>query len=106
MSAPGNAPQKGMDMSNVHCFETTGEAYDACQCDEGIKDGDVLVIKSEGVVGVADTWPFAVTVKSGDLHSLKGDATEESVGAEKPVLAAGWRAARELAIGLGFEVKP
>jgi hypothetical protein len=48
-------------MTIIH-FPTSGEAYDACQRDETINDGDVLVITSEGVVGIADTWPVAVTV--------------------------------------------
>jgi hypothetical protein len=52
----------------VHQFESSGEAYDATQCDESIKNGDVLVIASEGVIGIADTWPVAVTIAKGELH--------------------------------------
>ena len=55
---------------SIHKFESTREAYDACQCDEDIKRGDLLVIESEGVVGVADTWPYAITEECGDLHQL------------------------------------
>lgn len=54
----------------THQFSSTGEAYDACQCDEDIQDGDILVIESEGVIGVADTWPVAVTAEHGSLHSF------------------------------------
>lgn len=54
----------------IHVFSSTGAAYDACQCDAEIKDGDILVIPSEGVVGIADTWPFAITAKRGALHGL------------------------------------
>lgn len=55
----------------THYFDTTGEAYDACQCDEKVKDGDTLVVLSEEVVGIADTWPYAITVNHGDLHQAK-----------------------------------
>ena len=54
----------------ILCFESTGDAYDACQCDESVRDGDILLIVSEGVVGIADTWPVAVTEKHGNLHTL------------------------------------
>jgi len=55
---------------SIHKFESTVDAYNACQCDEGIKQGDLLVIESEGVVGVADTWPYAITEAHGSLHRL------------------------------------
>lgn len=62
----------------VHKFDSTGDAYDACQCDEEIKKGDLLVIESEKVIGIADTWPVAVTTESGELHSVEpGYALEE-----------------------------
>lgn len=54
----------------IHRFASTGEAYDATQCDDEIRNGDVLVIVPEGVVGIADTWPFAVTKNFGELHRL------------------------------------
>ena len=56
---------------SIHKFESTKEAYDACQWDEDIKRGDLLVIESEGVVGVADTWPYAITEAHGELHQLE-----------------------------------
>ena len=56
--------------SRVHHFASTHEAYDACQTDDSIATGDTLVIESERVVGVADTWPFAVTAECGDLHIM------------------------------------
>lgn len=52
----------------VHIFDTTDDAYDACQTDETIRDGDVLVIPGERVVGIACTWPFACTTERGALH--------------------------------------
>jgi len=56
--------------SNIHWFADTGEAYDATQCDESVHQGDILVIPSEQVVGVAYTWPIAVTFEHGNLHTL------------------------------------
>lgn len=57
----------------IHFFESTGKAYNACQCSDEIKTGDILFIPSEGVVGIADAWPVAVTANHGDLHSaVKG----------------------------------
>ena len=58
-------------LNMIHHFQTTGEAYDACQCDETITSGDVLVILPEGVVGIADTWPVAVTLNHGNLPDLE-----------------------------------
>ncbi|MFF8283293.1 hypothetical protein ACF06W_11290 [Streptomyces albus] len=55
----------------VWTFYSTGEAYGAVQCRDEIRDGDVLVIEREQVVGIAHTWPFALTEKYGDLHTLK-----------------------------------
>lgn len=64
--------------NKAHLFDSTGEAYNACQCNSEIKTGDTLVIGSEGVVGLADTWPFAVTDESGDLHSVNREAATPS----------------------------
>lgn len=50
------------------CFQDTRDAYDACQCDERIKNGDALLIGGSQVVGLAGTWPIAVTAASGGLH--------------------------------------
>ena len=64
----------------IHIFDSTGDAYDACQCDENVTRGDILYIPSENVVGLADTWPVAITKEYGQLHTasaageLTGDA--------------------------------
>jgi hypothetical protein len=62
----------------MHKFSDTGTAYDCTQCGctfEGgvetqVKNGDLLLIDTEQVVGVTDTWPFVVTAAAGKLHSL------------------------------------
>ena len=56
-------------MVKIHEFDSTGEAYDASQCDESIDNGDVLVVASEGVVGVLyKAWPVAVTERAGNFE--------------------------------------
>lgn len=65
----------------IHRFDSTEEAYDACQCDDTIQKGDLLLIESEGVVGIADTWPMAVTAKRGELHGIADwNAAAEHLG--------------------------
>jgi len=86
----------------MNTFDSTGDAYDATQCDDSIQNGDALVIQCEGVVGLAWTWPVAVTLQAGDLHAVNGSAAGV-------VADAGWapeqiRAAVELADGFKFPV--
>jgi hypothetical protein len=61
--------QTNGDKAMKHYFETSGHAYNASQCDENIQTGDLLIILSEKVIGIADTWPFAVTKAHGKLHT-------------------------------------
>lgn len=85
---------------NVHSFGSTGEAYDACQCDDEIQTGDVLVIENEKVAGVAHTWPVAVTREAGKLHQLAPGYKPEEVGA---VFALGFVEAKRIAAERGWE---
>ena len=56
----------------IHFFGSSGEAYDASQCDENIKHGDLLVVAEEGVVGVlCQAWPVAITEECGVFHRAK-----------------------------------
>ncbi|MFJ1731486.1 hypothetical protein [Streptomyces sp. NPDC088254] len=58
----------------VHHFDSTGSAYNQTQCRDDIRDGDVLVVEGEGVVGfLRSAWPAAVTVAYGELHRIEGD---------------------------------
>lgn len=57
----------------VYRFTDTDTAYDVTQSEErhhmGIRDGDILVVESEGVVGVlANNWPIALTEAHGQFH--------------------------------------
>jgi hypothetical protein len=78
----------------VHKFDNTGDAYDACQCDDDINTGDVLVIEPEGVVGIAWVWPFALTAAHGALHTLNDGADPTTMDDGK--FAAGVAEARKL----------
>ena len=90
-------------MTKIHHFDSTGDAYDACQCDDNIDTGDVLVIDNENVVGLAWVWPFALTEACGKLHTLTADtdpltfedgkfaagvAVARAIIAERPAVAA------------------
>ncbi len=60
----------------IHTFPDTGDAYNCTQCGtsntgEDVTNGDLLVIESEQVVGICDTWPFAVTIAYGNLDALE-----------------------------------
>ena len=82
---------------NIFTFPTTGEAYDGCMCgipeydddlngDKEIKCGDILMIPSEKVIGVCDTWPIAVTKEHGQLHLLKEGVTFDHAGLDDEVV--------------------
>lgn len=83
---------------SVHHFQSTAAAYDAAMSSDDVETGDVLVIPSERVVGLADTWPVAVTVEGGELHHVRDGMTLEAYGftAERVV------AAEVIATSLGF----
>ena len=60
----------------IWAFESTGDAYDTIQCNDEIRKGDIVLVPSERVVGLADTWPVAPTEACGQLHQ----ATEGQLG--------------------------
>ena len=64
----------------IHAFASTGNAYDAVQTDETIAAGDTLLILDERVVGVAMTWPFAITAEPGKLHAVREPGAGETLG--------------------------
>ncbi len=72
-------------MKPVHEYDNTVDAYDYCQCDDDLNDGDILHIPSEKVVGIVSTWPMAITKEYGSLHTatpgkLKNVLIEPYVG--------------------------
>lgn len=72
----------------AYLFDSIRQAYDATQCE--LPKGAVVVIESKGVVGLAWTWPVAVTECTGDEEA--GDCLHGiQEGYEKEILEeAGW----------------
>ncbi|AYO75932.1 hypothetical protein [Sphingobium yanoikuyae] len=92
-----------------HAFASTGNAYDATQCDEAITTGDTLIVLAEEVVGVAMTWPFAVTAVCGKLHAMSPRRVGETLADLAAALHVGEvdiRHAVELARRLRFPLDP
>ncbi|KUR69877.1 hypothetical protein AQZ52_17915 [Novosphingobium fuchskuhlense] len=92
----------------LHGFKTTGNAYDACQCDETITKGDTLIVLPEGVVGIAWTWPIAVTAANGALHRVKDEpkASLTELAATFDMRVEDLAEATGLARALGFALDP
>lgn len=91
-----------------HGFASTGNAYDATQCDVAIGNGDTLLILPEQVVGVAHCWPFAVTAEHGKLHSVapKSGESAAAFAVGLGVKLEDIEAAITLAEALGFPIDP
>jgi hypothetical protein len=86
----------------VHRFDSTIEAYNATQWNDEIRDGDVLVIASEKVVGFLNrAWPAALTDERGELHSLTAPVAEIDHGR----YAESARVAADQARTLGLHLK-
>ena len=64
-------------MYRVHHFDSSQDAYDAALDGRSVRENDVLVVSTEGVVGLASTHPIAVTVAAGALHALTPMTREE-----------------------------
>lgn len=92
----------------IHVFETTGNAYDGVQTDERIATGDLLLVLDEGVVGIAMTWPFAVTAQTGRLHQVDLQQKDllTDLAASLGVDPAAISRAAALARQLGFTIDP
>ncbi|ODU67708.1 MAG: hypothetical protein ABT11_19175 [Novosphingobium sp. SCN 66-18] len=92
-----------------HAFASTGNAYDAVQCDEVISTGDTLVVLAEEVIGIAMAWPFAVTQAHGNLHALSAPREGETLAVlarSLHVSAADFEHAAEIARRFGFPLDP
>ena len=79
-------------MHRVHHFWTSSDAFDA-SLDEGeVREGDVLVVVGERVVGLASTEPIAVTVNAGALRPFpalaRAQLLDELVHGEAAIAAA------------------
>lgn len=55
----------------MHIFPSSSDAYNCSQCYEEIKNGDVLWIPEEKVVGIlVEAWPVAVSEAKGAFHEI------------------------------------
>lgn len=92
-----------------HAFASTGNAYDASQCDEAIRTGDTLIVLAEQVVAIASPKPFAVTETCGKLHALSAPSPGETLAdlaRSLHVKSADFQHAADLARRLGFALDP
>lgn len=68
-------------VNKAHLFDSTEDAINACLSLElfnHIETGDTIVVESEGVVGLVDTVPFAITDESGVFDSVNRQAITPS----------------------------
>ncbi|MFE3146613.1 hypothetical protein ACFXJ6_08105 [Streptomyces sp. NPDC059218] len=88
----------------VHRFDDTTTAYNASQCHDEIKDGDLLVVASERAIAVLmGAYPVALTILNGQFH----DGLEESARTiREGRYAASVDVAEEIAAGLGLALDP
>lgn len=85
-------------------FRSTEEAYNQTQTDETLVKGTVLVIPSEQVVGLADTWPIAITQKNGELHTVSAETDHLDYLARRGFTLAHVQMAVATAIAQGWPV--
>jgi hypothetical protein len=78
----------------VHHCSSSEAANILCQTGKAGM-GDIFIVESERIVGVADAWPFAVTIHAGALHSIDAcsDATRRQFAAS---IVAAERIAKEI----------
>lgn len=58
-------------MHRIHHFDTSQAAYEASLNEWDVREGDVLVIASEQIVGLASTEPIAITIAAGALKTIE-----------------------------------
>ncbi|UIX33561.1 hypothetical protein [Streptomyces sp. GQFP] len=99
----GNSPAR-----MTHHFTSTETAYNHTQTRYDIRDGDVLVVFSEQVVGIlVSAYPAAITKENGHLHTLTAPAREIEDGAYAASAEAAEQAARSYGFPLaGEETEP
>jgi len=69
-------------------YNSTRDAYDISQYDDDVKDGDILIVPSEGVVGIlVQAWPSAVTEEHGEFHVTHGRWSEVEDGRYSQIVA-------------------
>lgn len=58
-------------MHRIHHFDSSKAAYEASLNEWDVREGDVLVIASEQIVGLASTEPIAITIAAGALKTIE-----------------------------------
>lgn len=86
---------------SFHFFDSTREAYDAANEDDEVNIGDILVVQSEGVVGLAWAYPVAVTEKYGEFHHVE-NGSHADVFADAKFDLATVQVAIKVASGYGY----
>jgi hypothetical protein len=77
--------QEAQYAPKVHIFAYgSRDAYNLTQVEDGIKDGDVLIVPSEGIVGImVEAWPCALTSENGAFHrTTDGMVVSKVLGAK------------------------
>lgn len=92
-------------MHRVHHFRTSLLAYNACFDDPHVREGDILVVAPERVVGIASDDPIAVTTAHGELKPIPA-LTREGLLAELAHDAAQISHAVKEALRFQFDVAP
>ncbi|MFE0189307.1 hypothetical protein [Streptomyces sp. NPDC058989] len=88
----------------AHRFGWTSAAYNATQCRGDIRDGDVLVIEREQVVGfLRSAWPGAITAAHGELHTFTTDPRKIDGGRYAASVDLAEQIARDLGAPLAIE---
>ncbi|TVV76977.1 hypothetical protein [Sphingomonas solaris] len=76
-------------MHRIHHFDTSEAAYEASLNEWDVREGDVLVIASEQIVGLASTEPIAITIAAGALKTIepmsRGMLLDELVHGEREI---------------------
>ena len=70
--------------------------------------GRIFTVEAEQIVGISWAWPIAVTVETGELHTVKRDPRLWTVapkgGLEEPEIAGAVKEAIELAQSKGWDI--
>lgn len=99
------ATRGGPAVTKLH-FDSTGQAYGATQTQDWVRNGTVLVIPNERVIGVAHTWPVAVTEAAGELHKLDPALGELSLAELEQTLGYPLQPAIDEALSRGYPLCP
>lgn len=67
-------------MHRVHYFASSAQAYDASLDAGPVREGDILVIDAERIVGLTSADPIAITTESGALKAFAPMDRESLLG--------------------------